>query len=345
MADPIYEFSNLPKSKLSGSPAWRESRKDRDPSFPPIVGLIYNPKSHRNRGQDLDSRIAPDVFVAQPGNRDQLPEALERLAKRGIDLLVINGGDGTIRDVLTCGEMIFGDDWPDLAVLPKGKTNALAVDLGGPIDWTLQEAIDAFEAGNRIKRRPLAITAIQEKESRALGFILGAGAFTMGTKAGQSAHKMGAFNSLAVGVTTFWGILQTVFGSRSNPWRSGAKMNIRLYPDGRLLEHSGVGDKERRLILLASTLERFPGGVKPFGSLGKGLKLAVADQISRLMTLRLPLILFELGTKNLRERGFHQLATKAFEIDLADQFILDGEAFPPGQYKVETGPEIQFVVP
>ena len=227
MAGPIHEFSHLPRPKANVKSAWRVRRDARAEGDPPIVGLIYNPRSHHNRGQDLTSKISPDVFVAQPGNRDQLPEALARLAERGIDLLVINGGDGTVRDVLTCGEPIFGDDWPVVAVLPKGKTNALAVDLGGPSDWTLQCAVDAYENGKRVKRSPMAITPLDQPDARVLGFILGAGAFTLGTKAGQSAHKLGAFNSLAVGVTTFWGILQAVFGTRANPWRRGAKMDLR----------------------------------------------------------------------------------------------------------------------
>ena len=345
MAGPIHEFAHLPRPKQGANYAWRERRSARAEGAPPKVGLIYNPRSHHNKGQDLTSTVSPDIFVAQPGNRDQLPDALARLAERGIDLLVINGGDGTVRDVLTCGEPIFGDDWPEIAVLPKGKTNALAVDLGGPSDWTLQCAVDAFENGKRVRRSPMAIIPLDQPDARVLGFILGAGAFTLGTKAGQSAHKLGAFNSLAVGVTTLWGITQALFGTRANPWRRGAKMDIRLAPNSVALEHSGVGDVERRQLLLASTLERFPGGIQPFGTLRKGLKLAVMDQVTRWMTLMIPAVLFGRGPKKLRERGFHQLATTAFEIELDDQFILDGEAFPAGRYRIEVGPELKFVAP
>jgi len=345
MAGPVHEFSNLPRSKRDANSAWRESRGARAGGAPPTVGLIYNPRSHRNKGQDLDSRIAPDVIVAQPGDREQLPDALARLAERGIDLLVINGGDGTVRDVLTCGDPIFGDDWPVLAVLPKGKTNALAVDLNSPADWTLQAAVDAYENGRRIKRSPLAIASLKQADLQVLGFILGAGVFTLGTKAGQSAHKLGAFNSLAVGFTTFWGILQMLFGTRANPWRRGAKMNIHLAPNGVLLEHSGIGDSERRLLLLASTLERFPAGIQPFGALRKGLKLAVLDQTGRAMAFTLPAVLLGWKRKNLRRRGLHQLVTTAFEVELDEQFILDGEALPPGRYRIEAGPELEFVAP
>ena len=347
MASPIHEFTHLPR-RNSASTARSSRRGDdgaRRSKAGPCVGLIYNPRSHRNKGKDLDSRIAPDVIVAQPGDRSQLPEELARLAEKGIDLLVINGGDGTVRDVLTCGDQIFADDWPTLAVLPKGKTNALTVDLDAPNDWTLQAAIDAYENGRRIRRCPMAVSPKDQPNARVLGFIMGAGAFTMSTRAGQSAHKLGAFNSLAVAVTAIWAVLQTLFGSLSNPWRRGAQMDIRLAPDGVPLSHSGAGDADRRQLLFASTLERFPAGLKPFGSLKKGLKLAILDQVSRRVAMMLPAVLLGWPTRKLRDRGLHQLAVTAFDIELDDQFILDGEAFPAGIYRVEPGPELEFVAP
>ncbi len=344
MSGPIHEFSHLPRKGQSSAARKRRAAK-RAENAPPTVGVIYNPRSHRNRGKDLDSRVAPEVIVSQPRDRAHLPVALAQLAERGIDLLVINGGDGTVRDVLTHCDEIFGDDWPAIAVLPKGKTNALAVDLDAPQDWTLQQAIDAFENGRRIVRCPLAITSLDNPESRVLGFILGAGAFTLGTRAGQSAHKLGAFNSIAVAVTTLWGVLQILFGTRRNPWRRGVELDLRLGENRAAFQHSGKGDPARRQFLLVSTLERFPAGLKPFGALRHGIKLAVLDQLSRLATMMIPVVMLGWTSPKLRDRGFHQVSAPQFEMELGDQFILDGEAFPPGHYRVEPGPELEFVAP
>ncbi|OGS53219.1 MAG: hypothetical protein A3J40_10190 [Erythrobacter sp. RIFCSPHIGHO2_12_FULL_63_10] len=311
----------------------------------PKVGVIYNPRSHRNKGQDLDCDFSPQIFVAQPGDRQQLPLALADFAQRGIDLLVINGGDGTVRDVLTCGAGIFGDDWPAIAVLPKGKTNALTVDLEAPSDWSLQAAIDAFQHGRIIRRRPIRISSPQDPGIGVLGFVLGAGAFTMATRAGQSAHRLGAFNSLAVAITTLWVVLQVIFGTDRNPWRRGARMNLFVGKALAPFQHSGIGDPAYRRFLLASTLERFPAGMKPFGALGPGLKLAVLDQAPRRSMLLLPAIIMGRSLRNLRERGIHQVSPGAFELEIDDQIILDGEAFPAGRYRIETGPELEFVAP
>lgn len=311
----------------------------------PQVGVIYNPRSHRNRGRDLMSDLAPHIHIAQPGKRRQLPPALAEFKERGIELLVINGGDGTVRDVLSAGAEVFGDEWPVVAVMPKGKTNALAVDLEAPKDWSLQGAVDAFRHGRRIRRRPIKVTALERKAPPVLGFILGAGAFTTGIRAGQDAHRMGAFNSFAVAATTLWGVLQFILGSDSNPWRRGVEMQLNLGNSGAEMEHSGQGDRARRQILFASTLERFPAGIKPFGVLRSGLKLAVMDKPIRYLQLLLPLILAGWTPSMLRRKGVHQISAPWFEMQIADQFILDGEAYPKGHYRIEQGPELEFVAP
>ncbi|NQX94765.1 MAG: acylglycerol kinase family protein [Erythrobacter sp.] len=345
MATPIYEFAQMPQAKARASEA-RSQGRERAVGEPPRVGVIYNPRSHRNQGADFDCEVCPQVHIATPGNRDALPEALTDFARAEIDLLVINGGDGTVRDVLTCGQAIFGDNWPAIAVLPKGKTNALTVDLGVPIEWNLQDAIDAFDEGARVVRRPIQVADLAKgSESRVLGFLLGAGAFTKATQAGQSAHKLGAFNSAVVAVTAAWGLAQALFASRTNPWRRGAKMVITLDKTGSSLAHSGQGDPDYRQFLLATTLERLPAGLNPFGRLRSGLRMVAMDQIGRWTTTILPLVAMGKWQSGLRDKGIHQLSLSEFTLEIGDSFILDGEAFPAGQYCVGQGPALEFVTP
>ncbi len=348
MATPIYEFARIPR--LDAAKTRARARRVRDAGQAPVVGVIYTPRSHRNLGADFDCGVCPHVHIAQPRERGQLPQALAEFAARNIDLLVINGGDGTVRDVLTCGQAIFGNDWPVIAVLPKGKTNALTFDLGVPDDWSLQDAIDALDHGQRVYRRPITVAAkdaggIPGQVSRVAGFILGAGAFTLATRAGQSAHKLGAFDSMVVAVTGGWALLQSLFAGRANPWRKGARMRIGLGAGDVPMAHSGQGDPAMRQLLFASTLERLPAGIKPFGALKGGLKLVAFAQISRRTTALIPLALLGLLRGPLRNRGIHQIAATHFSLAIDDQFILDGEAFPAGEYRIEQGPELAFVTP
>ncbi len=321
----------------------------------PVVGVIYNPRSHRNQGRDLEIAARPNVHVEQPETRKDIGDALARLAARNIDFLIINGGDGTVRDVLTCGLAVFGEDWPALAVLPKGKTNALNVDLGAPNGWTLADAISAYNKGKRIARRPLAVEPVDEGTSARqdsehcsdtmLGFILGGGAFTLGIQAGQDAHKMGAFNSLAVAATSVWGVAQALFGTDRNIWRRGTQTEFLLGDKREKVPHYGPGDPERRSVFLSSTLERFPAGMKLFDTSRPGLKISILDHPHRRILAVMPMILTGKVPRWVRRMGWHQVHADHYEMRIEEPYILDGEAYPAGHYRISAGPELSFVVP
>lgn len=311
----------------------------------PRVGVIYNPRSHRNKGQDLLLEDCGGVQIEVPQSRADIETALRRMADAGVDYLVINGGDGTVRDVLSCGMQVFGANWPALAVLPKGKTNALNVDLGAPSGWSVREAVDSYATGRRIVRCPMVVRSLDREEPDRIGFIMGAGGFTLGVQAGQDAHRMGAFNSLAVGVTALWGVAQALFGGDRNQWRRGATMEILLGPDRTPLHHAGEGFEGRRSVMLASTLQSFPVGLKLFGRHLDGIKLCAMDRPRRSLLAQLPFILFRPRSDDAQPRGLHQIAVDSFELTIEDDFILDGEAFRGGRFLIECGPELRFVVP
>lgn len=346
---PIKTFNRLPtfaQADDAAVPHW----SPRPPAHRavPLVGMIRNMRSHRNKGARPELGECSNILVESPAERGAIRDALLRFARRGIDTLVIDGGDGTVRDVLTCGADIFRDAWPRLIVLPHGKTNALAVDLGLPADWSLPDALEAAARGNIIKRRPLHISenAAHGEAGTVQGFILGAGVFTRATDAGQEAHRWGAFNSFAVGLTILWGLFQTLFGRNGKGWRAPTPMRLRDAADGVELPRSRHGRRGERFMLFASTLERFPLGVKPFGRPERpGIKLGIMDFPLRWLVALVPAIMLGLRSRMLARNGAHQIDVEAVEMDLGGSFILDGEAFPPGRYLMQQGPQLRFVVP
>lgn len=100
------------------------------------VALLSNPRSTGNRA--LLPRIRgfcaanDDIFHYEVEDVDQIGEALRTIARVRPQILVVNGGDGTVQATLT--ELYhgdhFGDSPPPVAVLPNGKTNLIALDLG-----------------------------------------------------------------------------------------------------------------------------------------------------------------------------------------------------------------------
>ena len=323
------------------------SRRLADIPGLPVTGVLHNPRSHRNRGhapRDLDY---PVIRVEQPQRRRDLKAAMQRFVDSGVELLVINGGDGTVRDALTGGNMVFGDKWPALAVLPRGKTNALTIDLDMPGQWTLEEAILAHKHGGRVVRRPLVVEPLDNVDDPLvrLGFILGAGAFVAAIDSGQGAHRLGAFQNVAVAATAGWGVLQILFGGDANPWRRGAEMDVRLGARGEPMAHSGFGERSHRSALVATTVKRFPAGLDPFSELPGPIRVFALDRFRRRFALQLPAILKGWRPNDMEAQGLHRLSTEELLLELDEGFILDGERFAPGRYRVTTGPELTFVVP
>jgi len=310
----------------------------------PLVGLIRNPHSHGNSGSKSRDGDVPGVIVAAPGKRSELPEILADFAAKNVDYIAIDGGDGTVRDVLTCGASAFGECWPTLILLPSGKTNALAHDLAIPESWTLAAALESASAGKTVDRRPIVVAQRDNRNAQVRGFVLGAGAYNSAISLGQDAHNFGAFNAAAVGVTAVWSGLQAFFGGKNNPWRRGTRMRLRT-ADGWEIEHAGGGAFAERYFMFASTLEHFPAGLRPFRDLEGDIRMAVFDNSRRRLLLRLPVIFRGKAGDGTRRRGFHTHGLDSFEFDIADRFILDGEAFPPGHYSVTAGPRLRFAVP
>jgi diacylglycerol kinase (ATP) len=340
MNQPIKTFDSLPQATLAPPPAPLRSVSSGEPRTVPLVGVIRNPRSFRNQGQAPEQSAQAEVITETTLKRKDLFDVLSRFAGAGVDYLVIDGGDGTVRDVLTCGAAAFGEDWPPLIVMPKGKTNALAADLGLPGQWELDHALERAHAGSFARRRTMVVAEAEDPHARVQGFMLGAGVFTRSISLGQSAHRWGAFNALAVFVTTFWTLAQAFFAGSDNPWRRQSGI--------RVTDEAGMaiaGDTQDRYVLLASTLENFPMGLKPFGTPRPGMKLAILDRPWRKSLLRIPAIAFGRRPRQPEQLGYHWLAPDSFLMTLDDRFILDGEAFPPGAYRVSQGPELRFVIP
>ena len=338
MNHPIKTFDGLHQASPVAT-TWRRT-DEAEPRTVPLIGVVRNPRSYGNKGRDPELADEAEVITETTHKRRELVEVLARFALAGVDYIAIDGGDGTVRDVLTCGDAIFGNEWPPLIVLPKGKTNALAGDLGLPRNWKLDHAIERAAAGSFAIRRPLVVSDATKSEARVQGFMLGAGVFTRAISLGQSAHRWGAFNAMAVFVTTFWSLGQAFFAGSGNPWRERKGMRL-TDENGNLL----AGEENRRYVLLSSTLETFPMGLKPFGNRREGLKLAVLDRPGRKSLMRFPLVALGHIPSGAAALGYHWAAPDCYNMALEDRFILDGEAFPPGAYRISQGPELRFVVP
>jgi diacylglycerol kinase family enzyme len=99
--------------------------------------LIYNPASGRRRHPRLLAKILDGLrsggIQAEPvatGGRQHATSLARDAARRGLDLVIAYGGDGTVRETATG---LLGTSVP-LGVLPGGTTNVVAAAFGLPRD-------------------------------------------------------------------------------------------------------------------------------------------------------------------------------------------------------------------
>ena len=339
----------LPEGMLDSAASDRPGVNPREAAAKIRTGIICNPKSHRNRSSVEATKpfLSGTVLAVTPRTQDELAEVLTDFARHGIELLVIDGGDGTIRDVMTAAARVWTGAAPRVAIVPSGKTNALALDLGIPDSWTLDQALTAARHG-RVKLRSPVEVIRKDSGAKLCGFLFGAGAFVDATALAQRTHRAGAFNGVAVGLALCWAILQTLFGGANSAWRAGNRMRIRFQSRGDEGVHAAGkhADTDRaRYILLASTLKRMPIGIRPFGVPRAGLKTLLVDAPPRWLAAATPLIVAGSPAAWLDRAGYHRIDSPSFDLSIDSGFILDGEVYPGGDLTVREARALSFVVP
>ena len=299
------------------------------------AGVIWNQRSHRNIRAGGPLPVPDDVLAIVPEQESELFAGLRRLAAENVDLVVIDGGDGTIREVLTRIPEAYGGRIPRLAIVPNGKTNALALDLGVPLGATLEDILAAARSGKRPKKRHcLEVLRPGQALPERRGFLFGLGAFVRGTELAQKNHDRGFFDNAAIGVTLAGAVTRTLFGGPDDPWRRGEAAEL-----------SFAGPARPWFLVLASTLKRFPLGLKPFGEPYEGLKVLSIEAPPRRLAQAVPAILRGRDPPWLAASGYRRDDLAAFDLNFPGAFVLDGEIFDGGALSLRQGPELEFVIP
>lgn len=297
------------------------------------TGVIWNRRSHRNQTRGGRNPLPADVMDIVPEDPGDLFAGLRRMAAEDVELVIVDGGDGTVREVLTRLPEAFGGRWPRLGLVPNGKTNALALDLGVPVATTLDDVIAAARAGKAGRRRAcLEIMRPGQTLPERRGFLFGLGAFVRGTEMAQKNHSVGLIDNAAVAVTLAGAAVRTLLGGDDEPWRRGERV-------------THLGETRDWFLILASTLEHLPLGVKPFGPPRPGMKLLSVEAPPQRLLRALPAVLAGRPDAWLAESGYRRDTLAACDLSFEGPFILDGEAFEGGRLSLRQGEALEFVVP
>jgi hypothetical protein len=296
------------------------------------VALLSNPKSTGNR-QTLPrvrSYCAsnPDIFHYEVEHVDQIARAFQTIARVDPVVIVINGGDGTVQASLT--ELYQGEHFkgqvPPIAVLPNGKTNLIALDLGihGDPIKALERIVEIAKAGvepHVVARELIALSDGRAETRPVLGMFLGgAGLADYMLYCRNQIYPLGLSNGLSHVITAIAVLVSLLFGIRNRFLPPTSRpVSISLIREGQLAGRFSV--------LIVTTLERLLLGVDPGDSQRGNMKLMAVDQsLPALLRLVWASIFRRVGKSKMHGIHLEQGDTIRIEGDHSS-VILDGELF------------------
>jgi diacylglycerol kinase family enzyme len=302
------------------------------PGMRPRIGVLINPYSGGNKKGLMAIRrtIAqyPRLSHCDVRKPPEVVAALEDFARRGVELVVVNGGDGTVQAALTA---LFHnrpfETLPLMAVLQSGTTSMTARDVGftgSPVKAleTIFRWADATADNARIIQRPILQVQAPGSDPR-YGMFFGTAGIYQGIEYfHRNVNSRGLKGELGPGLT----IVRFLWSASLR--RSGliSAVPITVSVDGRPAREVDC------IMLLISTLERLFLGLYPYWGGEKGpLHYTALRQRPRHLLQSLPLILRGRRNHHVRpENGYHSHNACKISLQTDSGFTLDGQLYTPG---------------
>jgi hypothetical protein len=229
------------------------------------VGSLDNPRSGGNRRRPgaLERALGEDAGLRH--RRVQTPadvaEALADFARDGIEVVAINGGDGTIQAALTAvlGERLF-DPPPLFAVLTAGTTSMISRDVGlrGSRAEALRRLLRWAQSPDeraRLVERPVLRLEHAPGAPPQFGMFFGAAGIEQGIRFCLTRiHTLGVSGEPGAGLA-----LAALLSSLAR----GRRDVVHPVPVTTALD-DGPPERRDHLVLMVTTLERLVVGLRPF---------------------------------------------------------------------------------
>ncbi len=315
---------------------------------PKKAGVIVNPRAGRGQGSGLvlaELLAGTEVELCVLNRFEDVIGALEDFRHKGVNVIYISSGDGTIQGIQTLlAESVPFDIQPLLCLLPNGTTNMTAGEIGYRVRSPKQQARFILEADffSRVTRKTLRIVNPADGKVRH-GMFLGAGAVAAATRYCQTAfNDRGVAGHAATFATLVALILKHLVSDRTvDANRVDRPYHIDLQVDRNEI---CAGDQ---LLAIFSTLNKLILGSRPFWNVGAGAiqYSVIPHPVPNPLRWTLPLLY---GTNKRRvPAGALSGSGSVININCAYEYVLDGEFFfPPesGPLIVEEGCSFEYVV-
>lgn len=298
----------------------------------PRIALLSNPRSTGNIAQLPRIREYcadhPDIFHYEVEHAHQIGEAMRTIAQVRPKVLAINGGDGTVQAALT--ELYngghFGDERPPVAVLPSGKTNLIAIDLGARGDpiKSLERLIELARGDLKSATVARELIALRSggSDRPVIGMFLGgAGLADTMLYCREKIYPLGLPNGLAHALTGAALLAKMLLKLKSGM----------LPPDptplAMSMSENGSRISGRFSLMAVTTLEKLLLSGELGGERRGALKLiAVEEKTSSVLRALFAALVGKLGNSAVRGVHFEEADEITIEGE-SSKLILDGETF------------------
>jgi diacylglycerol kinase (ATP) len=299
-----------------------------------LPGVLSNPLSGGNRkGLRLVRAVLssyPQTIHREVHTLDDVLSAMADFAEREVNLVIVNGGDGTVHGALTAliNTPAF-ETPPFIAVLRAGTASMIGCDVGmaGPPSLALGRLL--YWAARRDFRpetllRPVMSVQLPTQKKTLCGTFLGAGSIYEGIRFfHRRINRPAIRGEFAPAVTLLLLLLSRLKGQ--SKLLSGVTVEASL--DGQPPE------EKTWLMFFVTTLERLFLGMRPFWGKGQGSLhfTAIAEQ-PLCFWRSLPFLLRgRSGPYGSPENGFFSREISEVRLSMTGGFTLDGELYHLGE--------------
>jgi diacylglycerol kinase family enzyme len=308
----------------------------------PGIGYITNPRSRANlrdpvRARQLAYLLGNRGWSEATRSLDDLYRVVEEFRRERIDVVAVNGGDGTLHHTLTAFIRTYGSDpLPAVAFLRGGTMNTIANSFGvrGSTEALLYDLIDRYHSGEELRFVERELLQVGDS----YGFIFGNGMISNFLRAyygtGRPSPAMAA-RLLARGVVS------SLVGG------AFARQLFRRFR-GRVVVDGEEWAREDFVTVTAAAVTQIGLGFKPFYRCGEqpGKFPVLGIHTTPLgMVMELPRLF--LGRPMRRDKVINLVASAVlFESDDALEYTIDGDTYSARRsLELRTGPKIRVVVP
>jgi len=310
-----------------------QPQKDIASGMPvPMVAVLTNPHSTTNKKRLPKIRktinAAQNVVHFELRSIDDIDEALLLFARAQPSVIIINGGDGTAGAVMAA--LLYRNPFtvtPPIAILPGGKTNMTAADLGlsGAPEKSLSTLLDQVKKGildKHLTKRMLIEMDRGDGQEPAVGLFFGAASIVPSIKWCRAHIYPKGYPNFISHFLAFLVLTKAAIGlGQTKNVNTSNAMHINVSAGGHFRgKYSAVS---------ITTLDSVVLGLKPYSLVGKGgLRFSCVEAGGRNI-LRAIFGLFSGKFSKKYIQGVHVRRASKITIETNDMVTLDGEFFTP----------------